>query len=298
MDGDKLDLRVLRYFVTVAEEGNVTRAADRLHLTQPTLSRQIAQMERNLGVQLLEREGRGVKLTRQGELLRVRAKDLLDLSVRVEREVRADGAELVGRVVIGCGEFAAMDDLAAIVADFAGQHPGVRFDIVTGTADVVRERMAANLVDVAVLMEPTDLTDLEHVRFSQEEQWAAAVPRGSLLEGLGAVRPADLLGMPLVVPYRASAASVVADWYGDGYKDLDLRFSSNLSTNGALVAWHAGACLLALRGTLDHLDPARFAVLPLDPPLTAPVDMAWRRGRVLPAAADAFVRFARGRLAP
>lgn len=297
MEGDNLDLRVLRYFAAVAEEGNVTRAADRLHLTQPTLSRQIAQMERALGVGLLERDGRGVKLTRQGELLYARANELLELAERAEREVRASDAELAGRVVVGCGEFAAMDDLAAIVAEFSRVHPGVRFDVVTGTADVVRERMSHGLVDVAVLLEPTDLSDLEHVRFPREEQWAAAVPRGSRLEGLGAVRPADLRGVPLVVPYRPSAAGVVAHWYGEGYEDLDLRFSSNLTANGALVAWHAKACQVALRGTLDQLDPARFAVLPLDPPLTATVVLAWRRGRVLPAAADAFVRLARERLA-
>lgn len=293
MDGENLDLRVLRYFVTVAREGNVTRAADRLHLTQPTLSRQISQMERSLGVRLLEREGRGIKLTRQGELLCERAEELLQLAEKVEREVTASEQELAGRVVIGCGEFAAMDELAARIAGFSHEHPRVRFGILTGTADVVRSRVEAGLVDVAVLMEPTDLSDFEHMRFSRPEEWAVAVPRGSRLEGLGAVSPSDLRGVSLVVPYRASAAGVVADWYGEGYEDLDIRFTTNLSTNGALVAYHAGACLIALRGTMTNFAAARFFVLPLDPPLTATVVLAWKRGRVLSAAADAFVRYMR-----
>lgn len=296
MEGENLDLRVLRYFVTVASEGNVTRAADLLHLTQPTLSRQISQMERALGVSLLDREGRGIKLTRQGELLYARATELLELAEKAEREVTSSSQELAGHVAVGCGEFAAMDEFADIVAGFSVDHPQVRFDILTGTADVVRGRVEEGLVDVAVLMEPTDLSRFEYVRFPRAEEWGAGVPRGSRLESLGAVRPSDLRGTPLVVPLRATAAGVVANWYGDGYDELDLRFSSNLTTNGSLVAWHAGACLLALRGTLDRLDPTRFSVLPLDPPLTATVVMAWRRGRVLPAAADAFVRSARERL--
>ena len=296
MDGESLDLRVLRYFAAVAREGSVTRAADRLHLTQPTLSRQIAQMERNLGVKLLEHEGRGIKLTRQGELLYARAQELLELAEKVEREVAADAQELTGRVAVGCGEFAAMDKFAQVVADFSAEHPQVRFDLLTGTADVVRSRVDEGLVDVAILMEPTNLSTYEYVRFPQAEEWVAAVPRGSRLEGLGAVRPADLTGLPLVVPWRSSAAGVLANWYGDGYDELDLRFSMNLSTNGSLVARRSGACMLAIRGSVERLDPTNFSLLPLDPPLTATVVMAWKRGRVLPAAADEFVRYARERL--
>lgn len=274
MDGEKLDLRVLRYFVTVAREGNVTRAAERL----------------------LEREGRGIRLTRQGELLSARGAELLELAGKVEREVADDAGALAGRVTIGCGELSAVDDLAQAVAGFSAAHPQVRFDMLTGTADVVRAKAESGLVDVAALLEPTDLSRFEHVRLPRREEWAAVVPRGTRLECLGAVGPADLRGVPLVVPYRASAAGVVASWYGDGYDDLDLRFSADMATNGSLVALHAGACLLTLRGAVEGLDPRRFVVLPLDPPLTAPVVMAWRRGRVLAAAADAFVRYARERL--
>ena len=147
-----MEIRVLRYFLTVVREEGINRAAEALHITQPTLSRQLFQLEREVGVKLFNRGAKKITLTNEGILLRRRAEEILALVDRTEQELIEQDEQVEGRVVIGGGELAAMQELPKIISSFREKYPLVTFDIFTGNADVVKEQMEKGLIDIGVLM--------------------------------------------------------------------------------------------------------------------------------------------------
>ena len=152
-----MELRILRYFLTVVQEGSMTKAAEKLHITQPTLSRQIAQMEEELGVKLFARGARKLALTSEGLLLRRRAEEILELVDKTETELVAQDAMVAGVVSVGCGDLAAVQQLPALFRAFHAQYPAVTFDLYTATADHIQDRMDRGLTDLGLLLEPVNM---------------------------------------------------------------------------------------------------------------------------------------------
>lgn len=175
-----MELRVLRYFLTVAREENITRAARLLHLTQPTLSRQIMQLEDELGVRLFHRGRYSITLTEEGLLLKRRAQELLSLSDKTMRELSHRDETLSGEICIGCGETRNMTLLAKQMADFRRENPLVHFSIYSANADDIKERMESGSLDMGLLMEPVDIGKYEFIRMPWKEKWGALLPRDSV----------------------------------------------------------------------------------------------------------------------
>ena len=166
---------MLRYFLTVAREESVTRAAKLLHITQPTLSRQLMQLEDELGVRLFRRSKYRVVLTDDGALLRRRAQELVDLAEQTEREFRGRGGELAGEVFIGCAETDSMGFLSGKMAAFHRENPRVSFSIYSATADDVKDRLERGLLDIGLLSEPVELSRYEFIRLGRQDVWGALV---------------------------------------------------------------------------------------------------------------------------
>ena len=156
-----MEIRVLRYFLTVAREEGINRAAEVLHITQPTLSRQLSQLEEEVGVKLFHRGAKKITLTNEGILLRRRAEEILSLVDRTQRELTLQDELVEGRIVIGGGELAAMQVLPEIIEKYREKYPLVTFDIFTGNADLVKEQMEKGLIDIGVLLEPIDIEKFE-----------------------------------------------------------------------------------------------------------------------------------------
>ena len=159
-----MEIRVLRYFLTVVREEGISRAAEVLHITQPTLSRQMAQMEEELGVTLFHRGTRKITLTNEGVLLRRRAEEILSLVDKTEQELAEQEENIEGTVSIGCGDVAAVEGLPDLIRGFREKYPAVKFDIFTSTADYVRDFMERGLMDVGLLLEPIDMERFEFIR--------------------------------------------------------------------------------------------------------------------------------------
>jgi len=166
-----MEIRVLRYFLTVVREEGINRAAEVLHITQPTLSRQLAQLEDEVGVKLFHRGSRKITLTNEGILLRRRAEEILSLVDRTERELMEQEKMVEGRIVIGGGELSAMRELPDIIASFREKYPLVTFDLFTGSADLVKEQMEKGLIDIGVLLEPIDMEKFDYIRLKGRERW-------------------------------------------------------------------------------------------------------------------------------
>ena len=175
-----MELRVLKYFLTVAREENITRAAALLHLTQPTLSRQLMNLEEELGVKLFNRSRYRIILTEEGMLLRRRAQEIVALSDKTEQELSREKNELTGEIAIGCGETQSMTFLSRQICAFRAQYPLVRFRIYSANADDIKERMEKGLLDLGLLMEPVDMGRYEFVRMQEKTNgacWLAKILR-------------------------------------------------------------------------------------------------------------------------
>lgn len=291
-----MEIRVLRYFLAVVREESITKAADLLHITQPTLSRQLAQMEEEMGVKLFDRGTRKIILTNEGLLLRRRAEEILELVDKTEYELAQQEENVEGTVSIGCGDLAAVQLLPELIRSFHERYPAVTFDLYTATADHIIDRMDRGLTDVGLLLEPVNMEKYDYIRLNQREEWVAIMHPDSLLAKLDCVTPADLQNVPLILPRRLSVQSELARWFGNTYDKLNVLFTSNLTSNSSIMAHYKLACSIAIRGSVSFWDQEKIAYRPLSPVLTATSVFAWKRKQPFPLAAEKFIEHCKSTL--
>lgn len=288
-----MEIRVLRYFLTVVREESITKAADVLHITQPTLSRQLSQMEDDIGVKLFHRGTRKITLTNEGLLLRRRAEEILQLVDNTEKELVEQEEQIEGKITIGCGELASVQILSELIADFSKKYPGVTYDIFTATADVVKEQMDKGLIDIGLLLEPIDIEKYEFIRLDMKENWVVLMRADDELAKKESVSAKDLSELPVILPRRLNVQSELASWFGDYYSGLHVLFTSNLSTNGAVMVKKGLAYSVVIEGAVPFWDHTKITCRPLAPKLTATCVLAWKRQQPFSLAAAKFIDHAK-----
>ena len=285
-----MDIRFLRYFLAVVREENISKAAEYLHVTQPTLSRQIAQAEEEMGTKLFERGTRKVTLTHDGFLLRRRAEEILELVDKTEQELVHRSAGLEGTVSIGCGDLGAVELLPELIRPFQEKHPHVRFELYTATAEHVKARMDRGLTDLGLLLGPLNLEKYEAVQVPSPEEWVVAMSADSPLTVKASVSPEDLQPLPLILPSRIREDSVLARWFGGLYPRLRILFTSNLPSTGLVMVSRGLACSLVIKGSVAYWDREKIAFRPLEPALTSPTFLAWKRHQPYAPAVEKFLQ--------
>lgn len=280
-----MELRVLKYFLAVAREENITKAAALLHLTQPTLSRQLMQLEEELGVQLFRRSRYHIELTEDGMLLRRRAQELVDLAEKTTREFTMRETELMGEIAIGAGETRSMSFLSRAMVSFRERYPKVTFRIFSATADDVKERLDTGLLDMGLLTEPVDVGRYAFCRMKERDRWGVLVRLDSPLAGLDSVTPDDLEQAPLIISGRERVQRELANWFGDRWERLQIAASFNLILNAAnMVRYGVGTALsFDLNFSFDDL---RF--IPLSPTMDTGTVLVWKKDLVLTPVVEAF----------
>ncbi len=286
-----MEIRVLRYFLTVVREEGINRAAEVLHITQPTLSRQLSQLEEEVGVKLFHRGARKITLTNEGILLRRRAEEILALVDRTERELAEQDELVEGRIVIGGGELAAMQVLPEIIEEFHEKYPLVTFDILTGNADMVKEQMEKGLIDIGVLLEPIDIEKFDFIRLREKERWVVLMRPDDSLAQKETVSAKDLENMPLILPRRTNVQNELSNWFGDFFQEQQVLFTSNLTTNSALMVQRGLAYSLVIEGSIPYWDKEKIAYRPLCPELTANSVLAWKKQQPFSLAATKFIEY-------
>lgn len=286
-----MEIRVLRYFLTVAQEEGINRAAEVLHITQPTLSRQLTQLEEELGVTLFHRGAKRITLTSEGILLRRRAEEILALVDRTEQEITEQEEQVEGRVVIGAGEMTAMQMMPEIIERFRERYPRVTFDLYTGTADIVKEQMEKGLVDIGVLLEPIDVQRFEFIRLHERERYVVLMRPDSPLAKKEAVSAGDLEHLPLILPLRNGIRNELLNWFGDTLHEEQVIFTSNLATNGALMVERGLTYSIVLEGSVPLIDQGRITYRPLSPELTANCVFAWKKQQPFSLAVTKFIDY-------
>ena len=280
-----MELRVLKYFLAVAREENITKAAALLHLTQPTLSRQLMQLEEELGVQLFRRSRYHIELTEDGMLLRRREQELVDLAEKTTREFTMRETELMGEIAIGAGETRSMSFLSRAMVSFRERYPKVTFRIFSATADDVKERLDTGLLDMGLLTEPVDVGRYAFCRMKERDRWGVLVRLDSPLAGLDSVTPDDLEQVPLIISGRERVQRELANWFGDRWERLQIAASFNLILNAAnMVRYGVGTALsFDLNFSFDDL---RF--IPLSPTMDTGTVLVWKKDLVLTPVVEAF----------
>ena len=285
-----MEIRVLRYFLMVAREENITKAANLLHLTQPTLSRQLMQLEEELGVTLFRRSKHRIILTEDGMLLRRRAEEIVSLAEKTKDALRHKQDHLAGTIAVGSGELQSSRFLTQLIAAFQKENPLVSFRIYSGNSDNIKERIERGLLDIGLLQEPVDIAKYHFVRTPVQEQWGVLVRADAELAAKDRVSPADLAGLPLILPDRENVQNELLNWFGSLAEKLRITATGNLLYNLASLARDSGSCVLTLN-LACHYDGLRF--IPLAPELESGTVLVWKKAQTFSPAAAAFIAYSK-----
>lgn len=283
-----MELRVLRYFAEVAREQNITAAAERLHVTQPTLSRQLMELEDELGKKLFERGKRKTTLTEEGMFLYRRAEEILTLAEKTEAAFRATEEAVSGDVSIGCGETDGMRLVIEAMKRTAEAHPDVRFHLYSGNDEDVSMRLDGGLIDFGLFVGYTDLEKYDHLRLPARDTWGLLMRSDCPLAQKSAVRPADLASVPVLCSRQALHSNELSGWLGCDFSKLNIPSTHNLVTNAAMMVRAGMGCALTI-DKLVNTAGTELVFRPLDPPMQADLVFAWKKHQVFSKACGKFL---------
>lgn len=284
-----MDIRVLEYFLAVAREQTISGAAQALHMTQPPLSRQLMDLERELGKPLFLRGKRRITLTKEGMLLRKRAEEILSLVEKTKAEVSAPDEGITGELYIGGGETEGMRLIVQTAQQVQRAHPGVRFHFSSGDGYDVTDRLDQGLIDFGTLIEPIDMGKYDYLRLPSPDTWGLLLRKDHPLARLPRIRPGDLLGVPLLTSRQMEREDGLSGWLGYGYENLRVVATGNLVNTLALAVEEGMGCLFTLDKLVDLSGSRNLCFRPLEPRLESWMYLAWKKYQVFTRAAEVFV---------
>lgn len=283
-----MELRVLQYFLAVAREETISAAAQSLHLTQPTLSRQLKELEEELGKQLMIRGNRKITLTQDGMLLRKRAEEILDLVGRTEKEVMQSDETINGDIYIGTGETDGIRQIARTAKQLQRNYSGIHFHIVSGDAVDVCERLDKGLLDFGILLGDIDKTKYNYMELPMKDTWGVLMRRDSPLAGQDTVSPRDLRDKPLILSRQTDNKSGLYRWLGKDPERLHTVATYNLIYNASLMVDEG----MGYAFTLDKLvntTGSNLCFRPLEPKLELGMYLVWKKSQIFSKAAEVFL---------
>lgn len=288
-----MEFRVLRYFLAVAREGNISKAAAFLNVTQPTLSRQIKDLEDELGQQLFVRGSHSVALTAEGMTLRKRAEEIVDMVNKTKAEFNSIQENICGDIYIGGGETRAMGLIAEIIKELREEYPEIRYHLYSGNATDVTDRLDKGLLDFGVLIQPTDLSKYDFLPFPVKDVWGVVMPKDCALAAKETVTKDDLKGLPLICS-RQVMAKTLADneflrWFGKDFDKMNVVATYNLVFNAALLVEQGAGYVVTLDKLVDTMDN-NVCFRPLLPKLESGLDIVWKKYQVFSPAAKVFLQ--------
>ncbi|KFN91929.1 LysR family transcriptional regulator [Tetragenococcus muriaticus PMC-11-5] len=285
-----MEIRMLRYFLVVAEQQNIAKAAQTLHITPPTLSRQIKSLEESLGSDLFIRESRQLELTESGLFLKKRAEDILELNDKTEKEFNDSKQELLsGHISIGCVEADNSDTLALMLEEFVAEHSQVTFSIFSGTSDDIVDRLDKGLLDLAILLEPISTEKYHKLILPREEKWGLMVSTQSYLASKESIQIEELPGIPLLCSPREEIQEMITSWDALQNKKLNIVGTYNLIFNVFSLVENRVGSALTIEGAMANRDTSSVKFLPIVPEITTHCVLVWRKNTLLTPSVNQFV---------
>ena len=284
-----MDIRVLKYFLAVAREESITRAAEQLHMSQPPLSRQLKDLEDELGKQLLVRGSRRVKLTEEGRILRRRAEEIINLVEKTEAEIMTASDEISGWLCIGGGETEGMRLLTKVLKGMRDDYPNLRFHLVSGNADEITAQLERGMLDFGLLLEPVDLTGYDFIRLPVTDHWGVLMRSDEPLAAKPYIQPEDLLQLPLLCSAQQMIQNELSGWMGGDYDRLRVIGEYNLLYNAALMVEEGVGSALCLDSVTCTCEGGPLCFRPLEPRLEVGMVLVWRKYHAFSKAARKFL---------
>ena len=284
-----MDIRVLRYFLAVAREENISKAAEYLHITQPTLSRQLKELEDELNVSLFTRGKRSITLTDKGMLLRKRAEEITSLMDKTEVEFSNLDNLISGNVYIGGGETLAMKILAEVMTDMSEEYPDVRFHLYSGSADNVMDRIDKGLLEFGVVIEPADIRKYEAMRLPYTDNYGLIMKKDDPLASMDTIPISMLKDIPILVAKRIIDNNYFSEIFGISPEQLDIRATFNLIYNAALLVEHGMGYALTIDKLINVTGDNNLCFVPLEPETTLNLSIIWKRYQMFSGASKEFL---------
>ncbi len=284
-----MEIRTLRYFLAVAREENMSRAAELLHVTQPTLSKALKALEDELGKKLFTRRSFSIALTGEGVLLRNRAEDLVSMADKIEKEFLSLDELSGGDIYFGLAESYQIRWLAREIRTFKASYPGLRYHITSGDTEQVTEKLDKGLLDFAVICETPDGRKYHSLPFPEADHFGVVLPAGSPLAEKESIRAGDLIGLPLFCSEQ-SWENDIRPWAGESFGQLRLEGSFRLSYNGSMFAREGLGLLLTLNNLIDTSPESGLVFRPLCPRLEMKMYLIWNKYQSFTPIAERFLK--------
>ena len=284
-----MEIRTLRYFLAVAREENMTRAAETLHVTQPTLSKALKALENELGKKLFTRHSFSIKLTDEGVLLRNRAEDLVSMADRIEKEFVSLDDITGGDLYFGLAESHQICYLAREIRTFKQTYPGLRYHITSGDTEQVAEKLDKGLLDFVVLAEAPDKSKYEYIALPEADRWGLILPADDPLAERESFSPSDLRALPLFCSEQ-SWYQEIKDWAGSDFDSFHLEGSFRLSYNGSIFAKAGLGYLLTFDKLIDVSADSGLVFRPLAPRLETKLYLVWKKYQTFSPIAERFLK--------
>jgi len=281
-----MELRVLKYFLEIAKDENLTRAAERLYITQPTLTRQLHQLEEELGKKLYTRTNYKIRLTEEGKLLKERAQEFLELEEKTKADIKGSSDNISGIIYIGAGETIGIRFVGKVLKKLITQYPKINYRMISADSEGVIEKLDRGLLDFAVFVGKTKIEKYNFLTLPDSDRWGIMLPKNLALAQKDFVTPEDLLKIPLLTSYQSIKENEFEGWLGYPKEKLNIVGFHNLMYNGSVMALEGLGAILTIENIV-HEDELKF--LPLKPELQARLVIAWRKNAIFSKAAEKFL---------
>lgn len=284
-----MDIRLLRYFIAVANQRSISAAAKHLHISQPTLSRQLSDLEDELGTSLFIRGNRTITLTNEGMFLLTKAKEIVELVDKTKANFNQPEEMISGEIFIGGGETEAMHLIAETLKELLKEYPAIQFHLYSGNADDIMDKLDSGWLDFGIVIEPTDKQKYNYMHLPAEDVWGVLMRKDSPLAQKPSIQPADLLDKPLIISRQTTVDNELSGWFGQDVQDLHIAGTYNLLYNAARMVENDLGYALCLDKLINTTGDSKLCFKPLHPKLHAELNIIWKKHQVFSTAASKFL---------
>ncbi|WIH87342.1 LysR family transcriptional regulator [Brachyspira pilosicoli] len=288
-----MEIRVLKYFLTTIREGNITKAAKYLNLTQPNLSRQINILERDIGHKLFERKHNNIILTPEGILLKKRAEEIINMVDKTRAEFNFTDKVIAGDIFIGAGETWAMSLVASVMKDVQSDYSHIRYNIYSGNFQDITEKLDKGLLDFGLLIDPADLSKYDYLKIPLKDTWGLAMRKDSPLSNKKNITKKDLLNIPLIISRQVIETEIedndFSRWFSDTFDNLNITATYNLIYNALIMVSEGMGYALCLDKLIDNMYHQNICFIPLKPKLESGINIVWKKNQEFSRASKIFL---------
>lgn len=284
-----MELRVLKYFLAVAREENISRAAETLHITQPTLSRQLMQLEDELATQLFVRGKNKISLTNEGMLLKRRAQEMIDLADKTKQEFLWKEEMIAGSIDIGSGETYTMKKIAEVMKEFHDLYPQVTYHLYSGNADDVKEKLDRGLIDIGLLAKPVDIEKYNFLRLPQKDIWGVLMRKDHPLASKEYIEPYDLIHEEILCSRRDLVLKELEHWFGDAFGQIQIVSTYNLVYNASLMVETGMGMAICFEKLIYMNNDSNLIFKRLSPRLETGTVIVWKKHQIFSPAVTHFL---------